>query len=128
VREGNHLTLVTWGYMVMLAWEAAEELSYEGISVEVIDARTLVPFDYATLQASTQKTGKLLILHEAPTRCGFGAELAARIADDSFHTLDAPIKRLGAAHCAVPYSKPLENAVLPQKDQLLTALRDLANY
>jgi 2-oxoisovalerate dehydrogenase E1 component len=128
VREGQHVTVVCWGYMVMMAWEVAEELSYEGISVEVIDPRTLAPFDMATLLRSVEKTGKLLILHEAPVRGGFGAELAARVADEAFNMLDAPIRRLGAAHCAVPYSKPLENAVLPQKEQLLTAIRDLANY
>jgi len=128
VREGSDLTIVCWGMMVVMAWEIAEKLAFEGISVEVIDLRTLVPLDTATVVASVQKTGKLLIAQEAPKNCGFGAEVAARIAEQAFEYLDAPIHRVGGFESAVPYSKPLENEVLPQPQDIENAIRKLARY
>ncbi|NGX62040.1 MAG: 2-oxoisovalerate dehydrogenase subunit beta [Chlamydiae bacterium] len=128
VRKGSGLTLVCWGMMVVMAWEAAKKLALEGISVEVIDLRTLVPLDTATILESVKKTGKLLIAHEAPRSGGFGAEVAARVAEEAFEYLDGPIHRLGGLECAVPYSKPLENEVLPQPADLEAEIRRLAKY
>jgi 2-oxoisovalerate dehydrogenase E1 component len=128
VREGSDITLVGWGMMVLMGVEVAERLAREGISVEVVDLRTLIPLDFATLKTSVQKTGKLLIIHEAPKTCGFGAELAARMAEEVFHWLDAPIQRLAGRDCPVSYCKELEDEVLPQKERIEEALRLLAIY
>lgn len=128
VRIGSDLTVVCWGMMVMLAAELADKLAYEGISVEVIDLRTLVPLDSATIIDSVRKTGKLLIVHEAPRNCGFGAEIAARISEEAFEHLDAPIMRVCGFECAIPYSKPLENEVLPQSQDLEVGIRNLLRY
>lgn len=128
VREGSDVTVVAWGMMVGMAFDVAEQLSKEGILIEVIDLRTLVPLDFDTVLSSIKKTGKLLIVHEAPRNCGFGAELAARAAELAFSYLDAPVMRIGAEDCPVPYCKDLEDEVLPQKKDLDEALRDLAAY
>ncbi|MCK4934254.1 MAG: MFS transporter, partial [Simkaniaceae bacterium] len=95
VREGSDITLVCWGIMVHMASEIAMQLEDEEIDVEIIDLRTLSPLDYDTIAKSIKKTGKLLIAHEAPLNCGFGAEIAARASEQSFQDLDAPVKRLG---------------------------------
>lgn len=128
VREGTDVTYVGWGMTALMGSEAAEALSKEGISIEVIDLRTIIPLDFATVLASLKKTGKLLIAHEAPKTCGFGAELAARAVEEGFSYLDAPVVRVGGMDCPVPYSKDLEDAVLPQKQDIESALRSLANY
>jgi 2-oxoisovalerate dehydrogenase E1 component len=128
VRAGSDVTVVAWGMMVGMAFDVAEQLSKEGISIEVIDLRTLVPLDFDTVLSSIKKTGKLLIVHEAPRNCGFGAELAARSAELAFGYLDAPVMRIGAEDCPVPYCKDLEDEVLPQKKDLDAALRNLAAY
>lgn len=128
VREGTDVTFVGWGMTVLMGHEAAENLAKEGYSVEVIDLRTLVPLDFATVLSSIKKTGKLLIAHEAPRNCGFGAELAARAAEEAFHYLDAPVQRIGSKDCPVPYCKDLEDAVLPQKKDIEQALRALLAY
>lgn len=128
VRDGSDLTIVCWGMMVVMAWEIAEKLAYEGISIEVVDLRTIVPLDSATIYQSVRKTGKLLIVHEAPQNCGFGAEIAARVAEEAFEYLDAPIYRLCGFDSPVPYSKPLENEVLPQPSDLEAAIRRLVRY
>jgi 2-oxoisovalerate dehydrogenase E1 component len=128
VREGTDATVVCWGITVMMANEVAETLSKEGISIEVIDLRTIVPLDFATILASIRKTGKLLIAHEAARNCGFGAELAARAAEEGFLYLDAPIQRVTGKDCPVPYCKDLEEEVLPQKKDIESAVRNLINY
>ncbi|HSX11427.1 MAG TPA: thiamine pyrophosphate-dependent enzyme [Chlamydiales bacterium] len=128
VREGTDVTLVGWGMTVLMANEVAEHLSKEDISIEVIDLRTLVPLDFDTVLHSVRKTGKLLIAHEAARNCGFGAELAARAAEHAFLYLDAPIQRVTGKDCPVPYCKDLEEEVLPQKKDIESALRILANY
>lgn len=128
VREGTDATVVCWGITVMMANEVAETFSKEGISIEVIDLRTIVPLDFATILASIRKTGKLLIAHEAARNCGFGAELAARAAEEGFLYLDAPIQRVTGKDCPVPYCKDLEEEVLPQKKDIEAALRNLINY
>ena len=128
VREGSDVTFVGWGMTLCMAAEVAASLEKEGIAVEVIDVRTVAPLDIDTILSSVQKTGKILIAHEAALNGGFGAEIAARISDAAFTYLDAPIKRLGASDCPVPYSKVLEDAVLPQKADIEHALRELALF
>jgi len=128
VREGTDVTLVGYGMMIFMAVEVAEKLSREGISVEIIDLRTIVPLDEEAIAKSVRKTGKLLIAHEAPGNCGFGAEIAARICEKHFAYLDAPIVRVTGADCPVPYSKILEDEVLPQTHDLSLALRNLALF
>jgi 2-oxoisovalerate dehydrogenase E1 component len=126
VREGTDVTIVAWGITALMANEAAEALHKEGISVEVIDLRTIVPLDFETVLNSIKKTGKLLIAHEAVRNGGFGAELAARAAEEAFFFLDAPIQRVAGKDCPVPYCKDLEDVVLPQKKDVESALRALA--
>ncbi len=128
VHEGRDLTVVTYGLLVMWACELAEKLSAEGFSIEVIDLRTLAPWDLPTVLASVKKTGKVLIAHEACLTGGFGAEIAASLATHAFSYLDAPIERLGAFDSAVPYSKPLENEMLPQIADLERSIRQLIKY
>jgi 2-oxoisovalerate dehydrogenase E1 component len=128
VRKGTDLTIVCWGMMVFMASQVADRLLQEGISVEVIDLRTIVPLDLDLIVQSIKKTGKLLIAHEAVRTCGFGAEIAALIAEEAFDLLDAPIKRITAKDCPVPYCKQLEDAVLPQIEDLEQAIRQLAQF
>jgi 2-oxoisovalerate dehydrogenase E1 component len=128
VREGSDVTLVAWGTTVVMGFEAAEALAKEGISVELIDLRTIVPLDIDTILASLKKTGKLLIAHEAPGTGGFGAEIAAQVVEKGFALLDAPIARVAAKDCMVPYCKELENAVLPQVHDIEAALRSLVRF
>lgn len=128
IKEGKDLTLVTWSYLTTFAAELAAKLTEEGIDIEVIDLRTIKPLDWETIKASVQKTNRLLIAHEAPLFCGFGAEIAAKAADLLFEDLDAPIKRLGGLNVPIPYAKPLENAALPQKKDLEKAIRELYAY
>jgi len=129
IRAGSDLTVVTWGMTAVMGFEIAEKLSKEeGIEAEVIDLRTIVPLDLETILTSVQKTGKVLIAHEAPKTCGFGAEIAALLGEKAFQYLDAPIMRIGSVECAVPYSKPLEDAVLPQKKDIENAIRELAQF
>lgn len=128
VREGSDVTFVGWGMMICMVGEIAEILSKEGIHVEVIDLRTIVPLDIETILASVKKTGKLVIAHEAPKFGGFGAEISAQIMEQAFPYLDAPVARVGGKNCAVPYCKDLEDEVLPQRHDLEKALRELALY
>ncbi len=128
VREGRDLTVVTWGMSTCMVAEIAEQLSQEDISVEVIDLCTIVPLDMETILTSVRKTGKLLIAHEAVLFGGFGGEIAALVAEKAFSNLDAPIMRVGARDCPVPYSKVLEDAVLPQKKDLENAIRKLSSF
>ncbi len=128
VRKGEDLTLVCWGMMVFMASQVAEKMAQEGISVEVIDLRTMVPLDMETVLGSVKKTGKLLIAHEAARNCGFGAEVAARIVEEAFSYLDAPVMRVAGKDCPVPYCKQLEDAVLPQLADLEKGIRQMANF
>ncbi|MEZ5315005.1 MAG: thiamine pyrophosphate-dependent enzyme [Chlamydiales bacterium] len=128
VQIGLDITVVCWGMMVVMAWEIGEKLAKEGISIEVIDLRTLVPLDHQTILASVKKTGKLLIAHEAPRNCGFGAEISAQVAEQALEYLDGPIHRVCGFDSVVPYSKSLENEVLPQSIDLENAIRKLARY
>ncbi len=128
VRSGKDVTVVCWGMMVFMASQVAETLSHEGISVEVIDLRTIVPLDTQTIVDSVRKTGKLLVAHEAPRTCGFGAEVAARVVEEAFSFLDAPVKRVTGKDCPVPYCKDLEDEVLPQLKDLEKGIRELAGF
>ncbi len=125
VREGSDVTVVALAFMVQRAAQACEKLAQEGTSVELIDPRTVAPLDVDTIIQSVAKTGRLLIVDEAFGPFGFGAEIAAQIADLSFDDLDAPIRRLNGAHTPTPYSPPLEAAVVPQVEDILQAIRDL---
>jgi len=125
VREGTDVTVVALARMVHEARKAAEVLEREGVSVELIDPRTIAPLDTETVLASVRKTGRLLIVDEAFAPFGVGAEVAARVADAGFDDLDAPIRRLNGAHTPTPYSPPLEAAVVPSRDAILGAVRDL---
>jgi 2-oxoisovalerate dehydrogenase E1 component len=125
VCEGTDLTLVAIGRMVPQALEAARKLFADGISVEVVDPRSVAPLDTETILKSVAKTGRLLIVDECFAPYGIGAEIAARIADQGFDDLDAPIRRLNGLHTPTPYSPTLEAAVVPTLDDLLGAARDL---
>jgi 2-oxoisovalerate dehydrogenase E1 component len=125
VREGKDLTVVTYGALVQKALQAAEKLAEEGVSAELIDLRSLNPFDWDTVAASVRKTSRVLVAHEDCLSFGYGAEIAARIADELFHDLDAPVKRVGAEDTFVAYHPILEKEILPQAADLEQAMRDL---
>jgi 2-oxoisovalerate dehydrogenase E1 component beta subunit len=127
-REGDDVSLVTWGAMVYTASEAAEQLAQEGISVEILDLRTILPWDKQAVLDTVRKTSKLLVLHEDTRTAGFGAELAATVAEEAFEHLDAPVRRIAAPDTPVPFSPPLERAFIPQVETVVTALRSLAAY
>jgi pyruvate/2-oxoglutarate/acetoin dehydrogenase E1 component len=126
-REGRDLTIVAYSIMVPRALEAAEKLAVEGIDVEVVDPRCLKPLDTDTIVRSVSKTGRVLIVHEAPLTGGFGGELAAVIAaSDAFDYLDAPIRRLAGLDIPIPYNRNLERAAVPQVEDIIAAARTLA--
>jgi len=127
-RQGSDITLITYGAMVHQGLEAADQMSAQGIEVELIDLRTLYPLDTETILASVKRTGKTLIVHEAPQVCGIGAEIAAVIAQEAFRHLDAPVMRLTAPHTPVPFSSPLEDFYLPNAAKIASKLKDLASY
>ena len=128
-REGGDLTIVTYSAMVHRAREAAEILSEEdGVEAEIVDLRSLRPLDADTVARSVRKTGRPLILHEAPRFGGFAGEIAARICEEAFEWLDAPIRRVAALDTPVPYSPPLEDYYLPQVEDVVTAARWLMAY
>ena len=124
-REGGDITLIALGAMVPKALAAAESLAGEGVSVEVVDPRTLRPLDGDTLVASVRKTGRAVIVHEANTFGGFGGEIAALLADEAFSALKAPIKRIGGKEAPVPVSPSMESAVVPGEDDIVSISRDL---
>lgn len=128
VQQGNDITVITWGMMVQRSVEAARTVAEEGSSVEVIDLRTLNPLDFDTVLASVKKTGKALIVHEDTLTGGFGAEIAARLGAEAFASLDAPVARVAAKDAPVPYGPTLENAMLPQTKDIVSALQQLAGY
>jgi 2-oxoisovalerate dehydrogenase E1 component beta subunit len=127
-RVGTHLSIVTFGAMVHVALDAAEQLASAGIEAEVIDLRTLAPLDKETVLASIAKTSRALILHEAPRTGGIGGEIAATIAEEAFEYLDAPVTRVASLDTTVPYSPPLEAAFLPDAARVVAAARRLAEY
>jgi pyruvate/2-oxoglutarate/acetoin dehydrogenase E1 component len=124
-REGSEASVIAYGSSVHLALGAAEEL---GEDVEVLDLRTLCPLDTEAILATARKTGKVLVAHEATRSCGVGAEVAALITEHAFEHLDAPVRRLTAPDVPIPFSPPLEQAVLPQPDDMKEAIRELLAY
>jgi 2-oxoisovalerate dehydrogenase E1 component len=129
VRPGEHMTLVTYGALVPRALQAAQTASREkGIEVEVIDLRTLSPYDWETIAISVRKTSRVIVAHEDMLSWGYGAEIAARIADELFDDLDAPVKRIGAMDTFVAYQPVLEDAILPQPETVLRAINELHAY
>ena len=126
-RTGRDLTIVATSIMVHRALEAAAELAKEGIEAEVIDLRSLRPFDTATIVASVKKTGKLISVYEGVKTLGIGAEISAAVAEsEGFDYLDAPIMRLGGAECPIPYNPDLEKLAVPQVAGILEGARALA--
>jgi pyruvate dehydrogenase E1 component beta subunit len=126
-REGTDVTVVSYARMAGEARIAAAKAAEQGISVEVIDLRTIAPWDRETVLASAKKTGRVLIAHEAVKQHGVGAEIAAVINEELFGQLKKPVKRLGGTFSPVPYSKPLESAFAPNADVILTAINELVN-
>ncbi|APT48243.1 alpha-ketoacid dehydrogenase subunit beta [Bacillus safensis] len=125
-RSGKDVTIVATAIMVHKALEAAKELEAEGIDVEIVDPRTLVPLDEETIIESVKKTGKCIIVHEAVKRGGYGGEIASMIAEsEAFDYLDAPIKRLGGLAVPIPYNPTLEKAVIPQVPDIIEAAKEL---
>lgn len=125
-RSGKDVTIVATAIMVHKALEAAKELEAEGIDVEIIDPRTLVPLDEETIIESVKKTGKCIVVHEAVKRGGYGGEIASMIAEsEAFDYLDAPIKRLGGLAVPIPYNPTLEKAVIPQVPDIIEAAKEL---
>ena len=127
-REGDDISLITWGAMVYTADEAAQKLEGDGVSVEILDLRTLAPWDKEAVLRSVAKTSKALVLHEDTLTGGFGAEIAATIAEDAFENLDAPVRRIAAPDTPVPFSPPLEKAFIPQVEDVVAGLKELAEY
>ena len=124
-REGTDATIVSISGITGRTLEACEQLAQEGVSLEVVDPRTLAPLDMDTILESVHKTGRLLIVDETFGPCGIGAEIAAQVTDRGFDDLDAPIRRLNGAHTPTPYSPPLEAAIVPQVEDIVQAVRDL---
>jgi len=129
VRPGTDLTLVTYGAVVPRALQAAEKAHREqGVHVEIIDLRTLNPYDWEAIATSVRKTNRVIVAHEDMLSWGYGAEIAARIADELFEDLDAPVKRIGAMDTFVAYQPVLEDAILPQPEKILKAILELKAY
>jgi pyruvate/2-oxoglutarate/acetoin dehydrogenase E1 component len=126
VRPGQRVSLITYSAGVHQGLEAAAELDKEGISVEVVDVRTLVPLDLETIVSSVRKTSRAVVLHEDTRRLGYGAEIAAEIQEECFWWLDHPVVRVAAKDTPIPTSPPLEDAVLPQTADVIQALRKVA--
>ena len=128
MREGTDLTIVTFGALVQRSFAAARQAEADGISTEILDLRSLSPYDWEAIAASVRKTGRALVAHEDSRSWGYGAEIAARIADELFEYLDAPVKRIGALDTFVGYSPVLEDAILPQVADVAAAIRELKKY
>jgi 2-oxoisovalerate dehydrogenase E1 component len=128
VREGSDVTIVTFGALVERSNQAAKRLEQQGITVDLIDLRTLVPYDWEAIAESVKKTSRVIIAHEDPLSYGYGAEIAARISDELFEYLDAPVKRVGATDTFVGYAPQLEDFILPQSDDVEKAVQELMKY
>jgi 2-oxoisovalerate dehydrogenase E1 component beta subunit len=126
IREGSRVTLITYSAGVHQGLEAAAELDKEGISVEVVDVRTLVPLDLETIANSVRKTSRAVVLHEDARRLGYGAEIAAEVQEECFWSLDHPVVRIAAKNTPIPTSPPLEDAVVPQTPEVIQTLRKVA--
>ncbi|MCA1744087.1 MAG: alpha-ketoacid dehydrogenase subunit beta, partial [Desulfovibrionales bacterium] len=127
-REGKDLTVVTWSGMLGAAMGAAEKLSQEGIEMEIVDLRTLTPLDKDTILSSVEKTGRLIVMHEATRTGGFGAEIAAMVMEEGFKYLKAPLKRVTGPDIPVPASPPLEKFYIPDENNLIQAAREILEF
>jgi 2-oxoisovalerate dehydrogenase E1 component len=127
-REGEDVLVVTWGALVQRSLLAAQQAEKEGVSVAVLDLRTIIPYDWSGISAHVQRTNRVVIAHEDQLTCGFGAEIAARIADELFHWLDAPVRRVAAMDAPVAYAPELEEEILPQAADVLAAVREIGRY
>ncbi|MEK7406070.1 MAG: transketolase C-terminal domain-containing protein [Acidobacteriota bacterium] len=125
VREGSDVTIVAISRMVLRAIEAAEHLADEGISLEIIDPRTVVPLDLNAIVKSVEKTGRLIIAHEGYTRCGIAAEIATRVMEEALYCLEKPIRRVCGHDVPVPFAPVLENYVMPGASDLERAVKEL---
>jgi 2-oxoisovalerate dehydrogenase E1 component len=127
-REGTDLLVITWGALVQRALLAAQQAEREGFAVTVLDLRTISPYDWNGISAQVQKCNRVIVAHEDQLTGGFGAEIAARIADELFHWLDAPIRRVAAMDAPVAYAPELEEEILPQAADILAAIREIGRY
>jgi 2-oxoisovalerate dehydrogenase E1 component len=128
VRPGTDITLVTYGAIVPRALQAAQKAQAQGIEVEILDLRTLSPYDWEAIATSIKKTSRVIVAHEDMISWGYGAEIAARVADELFEHLDAPVRRIGSMDTFVAYQPLLEDVILPQPDTILKAILDLKAY
>ncbi len=128
VREGTDVVIFTWGALVQRSLLAAQQAERDGISAAVVDLRTIIPYDWETIAAYTRKTNRALVVHEDQLTAGFGAEIAARIGEELFDSLDAPVRRVAAKDSPVAYAPVLEEAILPNSADVLQAIRGLARY
>jgi len=126
--EGSDVVVITWGALVQRALIAAHQAEKDGITTAVLDLRTIAPYDWESIAALVKKTSRVVVAHEDQLTCGFGAEIAARIAGELFQYLDAPIRRVGALDAPVAYSPELEEAILPQTHDILKAIKDTVRY
>ncbi len=127
-RDGTDVVVLTWGALVQRSILAAQQAEKDGISAAVFDLRTIMPYDWDGIAALVKQTNRVIIAHEDQLTCGFGAEIAARISDELFEYLDAPVKRVAAMDCPVAYCPDLEEVILPQSADVLAAIKDLAAY
>jgi 2-oxoisovalerate dehydrogenase E1 component len=127
-REGTDVVVITYGALVQRSILAAQQAEKDGISAMVIDLRTIVPYDWDGIAAAVRKTSRVIVAHEDQLTCGFGAEIAARIAEELFEYLDAPVKRVAALDTPVAYCPDLEEVILPQSADVLKAIKDTARY
>jgi 2-oxoisovalerate dehydrogenase E1 component len=127
-REGTDIAVLTWGALVQRSMLAAQQAEKDGVSVAVFDLRSIMPYDWAGIAALVKTTNRVIVAHEDQLTCGFGAELAARIGDELFEYLDAPVRRVAAMDCPVAYCPDLEEEILPQSSDVLACIRELAAY
>jgi 2-oxoisovalerate dehydrogenase E1 component len=127
-RDGEHVVVVTWGALVQRALVAAHQAEKEGVRAAVLDLRTLSPYDWPSIEALVKRVNRIIVAHEDQLTCGFGAEIAARVASDLFSHLDAPVARVGALDTPVAYSPELEEQILPQSSDVLAAILKTAKF
>ena len=128
VREGTDLSIITYGALVQRSLVAARQAEQQGISVEIVDLRTVSPYDWNAIAESVQKTSRVIVAHEDSLSWGYGAEIAARISSELFEHLDAPVRRVAALDTFVAYAPQLEDAILPQVADVLSAITELHRY
>jgi 2-oxoisovalerate dehydrogenase E1 component len=127
-RPGTDVVIITWGALVQRSLVAAQHAEKAGVSVRVIDLRTIIPYDWQTIAGAVQSANRVIVAHEDQLTCGFGAEIAARISEELFEYLDAPVTRIGAMDTPVAYAPELEEAILPQIDDIVRAIEKVTAY